>query len=371
MSLQSFLQNPFGINNTRSQSIGPEAKVNNGVVTSVPQTNNYSYQTSSPAFTGPAYQGPMTTKTNTGNNGQAPVQQINNNAPMEPTPEGTEINWDEIYAPAFDALNQAEQAQQSSYQQGMGEAQSGYEGRSADLQSEQAARMANFGQQRAGETKRTEGAVAEARRMASQLLQGLQSQYGGSTGTGAFRGEQIGAAATQNIAGNREALQTALTGIANSENALKDKVLGLQNEEDRNLQQSKLGLKAELDKALTSISQSRGQLSVDKGARRQEALSQYRQQVMDVEARNTQFKQTLYTQAQAQAQKLAGFKQSAQDKYSANLKMANLTNGQQISVGNKQFQVTPDSQGDIKYLEGNTVAVEGDSNGDGIPDYLE
>jgi len=338
----------------------------NNTTTSVPVPNAYSYQTSSPGVSQPVTQ-PSGSILGASTSGGTDQQQ---QAPMEPAPDGTEINWDEIYAPAFDALNQAEQGLQSSYQAGLGEATSGTASRKANLASEEQARMENFGQQRTGETKRTEGAISEARRMASQLLQGLQSQYGGSTGTGAFRGEQIGAAATQNIAGNRAALQTALTGIASSETALQQKVLQLQNEEDRGLEQAKLQLRANLDRELGAIASERGKLSVDKGLQRADALQNYRAALADVEARNTQFKQQLYVQAQQQAQKLSTLKQSAQEKYSANLKAANLTNGQQITVGNKVYQPMPTSSGDIQYLEGSVNQVEGDYDGDGVPDYL-
>lgn len=295
---------------------------------------------------------PSTEQSSGGGGSSGGGQPATGQPPMESAPSQPEINWDEIYQPAFDAINQAEAAQQSSYQQGLGEVQSNYDKNTADLANEQTTRLADYGQQRTGETKRTEGAISEARRMAAQLLQGLQSQYGGSTGTGAFRGEQLGAAASQNISGNREALQTALAGISQSENALKDKVIALQNEEDRNLQQGKLQLKAELDKALAGISATKGQLAVDKGARRADALSQYKQMLAEVEARNTQFKQQLYVQAQQQAQKLGELKMSAQDKYSANLKTANLQNGQQFNVGNTQYQVAPTASGDIQYLQG-------------------
>lgn len=327
--------------------------------TYVPPTNNYSYTSPNGAVLGASTQ-------------RVPSpQQPDQQAPMEPTPQQDNINWDEIYAPAFQALDQAERAYQSSYGADVASTEADTASRKAQLASEEKARLENYGQQRQGETKRTEGAVAEARRMASQLLQGLQSQYGGSTGTGAFRGEQIGSAATQNIAGNREALQTALAGISASENALKDKVLTLQNEEDRNLQTAKLQLKAQLDKALADISGQRGKLNVDKGAQRADALNQYRQLLAEVEARNTQFKQQLYTQAQQQAQKLSQLKMSAQDKYSANLKMANLTNGQQFQVGNTAYQVAPTSEGNIQYLQGTVNQDAQDSNGDGIPDYLD
>ena len=288
------------------------------------------------------------TSTNLGNN-------------LEPTPTQPQVNWDEIYKPAFDAMDQAAQSTQSSYSAGLNEATTGTEQRKAELAAEEANRMQNFGNQRSTETKRTEGAVAEARRMASQLLQGLQSQYGGSTGTGAFRGEQLGAAASSNIAGNREALQTAMTGIAQSETALKNKVMELQKKEDDQLEQTKLNLRASLDSELNKIAQTKGQLSVDKGRQRYEALNQYQQAVRDVEARNTAFRQGLYVTAQAHQQALNKMKADPQAVFQAYLKTVNLQPGQALNVGDKSYMPVPTASGAPNWLSG-----EGTTTGTGI-----
>ena len=108
-----------------------------------------------------------------------------------------------------------------------------------------------------------------------------------------------------------------------------------------------------IDKELANIAQTKGQLAVDKGAKRYDALQNYQSALQAVDARNTAFKQQLYTTAQDHAQKLAELKASVNNKYQVALQSGGLTNGQQITSGGTTYTVVPNSSGTgIQYLSG-------------------
>ena len=157
-------------------------------------------------------------------------------------------------------------------------------------------------------------------------MQGIQARYGGTTGTGRFTSEILGSQATRNIAQNQAALrlykaqmdselQNAMSKIGLAENELKTKVTSLINQEDQNLQQAKIQLRANLDKSLAEISQQRSMLETEKANKRYEILSDYQNRLDQVERYNLDHKRQLEAQYQQQQNEIEKLKIQAQQSY--------------------------------------------------------
>src|SRR5258708_2646138 len=128
----------------------------------------------------------------TNNPTPGPGTQLNNNPPAPPS-------VDPLFQPALDALNasiaptqQGEQAQEGQINQAAGEQTNQV---NTALQGQQQ----QLGQQQGVQDTSTQNAIAQARQAASEIQQGIQARYGGSTGTGAFASEISGRSAQNNI----------------------------------------------------------------------------------------------------------------------------------------------------------------------------
>ncbi len=175
--------------------------------------------------------------------------------------------------------------------------------------------MGEFGGQRQEATTESQGVIADARRQAAEIMQGIQARYGGTTGTGKFQSEVVGGAAVKGIASVQAALQGTMGKITAAENNLKTQTQNLLVKADTWLKDTKLKLKSDLDRSLAEISRERGNLEIDKGKMRLDALQQYQQVLADTDARNTQFKQQMYMDAQNAQQQIDLMKAQAQEDY--------------------------------------------------------
>ena len=291
-------------------------------------------------------------------------QYINANQQQAPQQPSFEDLYGDAFRQAFEAVNQMQGAIQSGYQAELSGAELGTQQRKAELQAEQASRLANFGQQRQEATAQTESVIEQAeqamrladfarqraeaqgqvgmanqkaeaqtesvieqaRRQAAELMQGIQARYGGTTGTGRFTSEILGSQATRNIAQNQAALrqykaqmdselQNTMSKIGLAENELKTKVTSLINQEDQNLQQAKIQLRANLDKSLADISQQRSMLETEKANKRYEILNDYQNRLDEVERYNLDHKRQLEAQYQQHQIEINMLKQQAQQSY--------------------------------------------------------
>jgi len=256
---------------------------------------------------------------------------------LEQVPEAPQIDWDALYAPAFEAYNQLEQTIRESLpvteQEIRGEAARTKTG----LQTELSSRLGELEQQKAeaqrqtqqviGESKTaTESAIAEARRQQAQIQQAIQARYGGTTGTGRFASEVLGAEAMrnigkyrtslqQNIAKNTAALQNTLGKVDLAINNLKTEVTSKIADIDSRTQELIARARQSLNERLAEINLKKGELESQKAAQRQDVLQRYRQEVNDIQARNTAFKQQLFRDAQAFANEMQMLKERAREKY--------------------------------------------------------
>lgn len=234
-----------------------------------------------------------------------------NNIPVQNIPSEPQIDYDAMIRPALEGLSAQEGAQQS-----------GYEANLAQIDQQRAARAGQLGQTRqealtGAEASRqrlsgqTESAVDEARRQFSEIQQGLQSRYGGTTGTGAFVESLAGREALKNIGQNRRALTEAIRDVDNQLESVKMSVGLAEDDLAYQADVQKQQAKAQLDNAMSAIRMAKGELLSKKVELAQNAMQFYRQQVADVDARNTGIKQQLYMQQRqhemALAEKRAGY----------------------------------------------------------------
>lgn len=246
-----------------------------------------------------------------------PAQSSTFNAPQpyESDPDGPDLDSvNSTFAPAINALNQFQsslQAQLSGQAPLMGEDQlrSEADATRSTLQSGLTEKKQAYAGQRTREEGRTQSVVAEARRQGSELIQGLQSKFGGSTGTGAFVGELAGRQVLQNVAQNRAALQDTLMQINDAEVSMEREVARQMEGLDMRLQASVQELRNNLMQQIQEVNIKRGELESNKARAKVDLLNQFRQQKAEVEARNAQFRQQLYMEFQSrkqQAQELKG-----------------------------------------------------------------
>jgi hypothetical protein len=164
-----------------------------------------------------------------------------------------------------------------------------------------------------------EDAASEARRQYSEIQQGLQARYGGTTGTGAFATEQAGSTTLRNIANIRQGVQQAVAGL--DEKLVQVKEIGRISLQDieSNASDQIAKAKSNLELSLSDIRRQKGELQSRKAELAANAIQIYQNSVNEVNARNAQFKQGLYVQQQAAEQQLQLAKQRA----------TSLTNGAQ------------------------------------------
>lgn len=256
---------------------------------------------------------------------------------MESAPEQPSIDWDAMYAPAFEAYDKLA----STLQGGLPTTIKGIETQGSTakrgLEAEKASRLGGFTQQRGSAQRATEGviseskertksAVNEARRQQAELSQGIQARFGGTTGTGAFASEILGSqtmrdiggqrqALQRNIATNTAALQDTLGKITQAENDLKTQVTTQITNIDSQTQQLVAEARQNLQEQLAEINIQKGQLETQKAGQRVQAIQDYQARVDAVNSRNAQFKQQLYRDAQAFNNELSTLKQRSQEKY--------------------------------------------------------
>lgn len=230
--------------------------------------------------------------------------------PGQPDFEGMYGN---AFSQAYGALDQAE----SGYNQQFAADQADI-GLQADTQKQGinttlATQQRNLDKQTEREQLNSESAVNEQRRQFSEMAQGLQARYGGSTGTGAFAETQLGNQVLRAIGENRQTLARTLTDIGDTRNQIygeaQRQLLEIDRRKDIALQQAK----AQLNQNLAEIRGKKGQLAIERTSQMTNAIQNYQALVSSINARNTAWKQQLFTDArdferQIQARQTAAYK---------------------------------------------------------------
>lgn len=234
---------------------------------------------------------------------QQPAAGINN-APQIPQPNAPSIDFDALIAPALAGLDAAIQPLTDSTNADISAI--GTQKQSAIDSTNQSigAQTKTIGQAQTQQKQNEQSASDTARRQYAEIQQGLQSRYGGTTGTGAFAGELAGTQTLRSIADIK-------TNAANAQTALSDKLQQVQEvgrtalahiESDASDQIQKA--KSNLELQLADIRNQKGQLMAHKAELAANAVQMYQQTVNQVNTANAQFKQQLYAQQQSAQQQL-------------------------------------------------------------------
>ena len=271
--------------------------------------------TSSQGFIGPTrpagYSAPV-------QGGVAPVQsggqqqqgQMSQQSVYEPTPQQPSIDFDALIAPALQGLEGLIAPTQQQSQANIAGLETSRANNVQRTTADIAGQQATLGQARTSQQQNAESASNEARRQYSEIQQGLQARYGGTTGTGAFATEIAGSQTLKNIGAVRQQLSSAMLEIdTKSQQVQEIGRIALQDIEDQTRDQISKE-KANLESTLADIRRQKGELQSRKAELASQAIQMYQNTVSEVNARNAQFKQQLFMQQQSAEQqlKLAGQK---------------------------------------------------------------
>jgi len=167
-----------------------------------------------------------------------------------------------------------------------------------DLESNKTEGEANLAQYKTQAEQDTESNINEQRRQYSEVRQGLQARYGGTTGTGAFASELAGTHSMKNIAQFRQGLQNEYSKVANLQNSLLRTYISEKTNIENQSEQLIAEAKTQLQKDLAELNIRKGQVNADKQARKQQSIENYQHLVTEIKARNTSYLRDLDAQKQ-------------------------------------------------------------------------
>lgn len=164
----------------------------------------------------------------------------------------------------------------------------------ASAQQQFGAQDTSLTQRATEENTKGESAADEARRQYSEIQQGLQARYGGTTGTGAFAAEQAGVQTLKNIGNIRTTVSQNLQKIEDTRTQIKEIArIQYQDIEDKtNMQVNEA--KRNLDAQLADIRRQKGELQSRKAELASQAFQIYQNTVNQINSQNATFKQNLY-----------------------------------------------------------------------------
>lgn len=259
------------------------------------------------------------------------------NPPMEENPDQPNIDFDSLIAPAIQGLEQAIAPLQQGFADTQGQLEASRGTQIDQTRQSIGAQVQTLDSAKLKQGRMAESAADEARRQYAEIQQGLQSRYGGTTGTGAFAGELAGRDTMRNIGNIREGLSTAIGEIDNK--LVQVRELGRIAEQDIADKTSAMIVQArnQLNENISNIRRMQGELQSRKAEMAMSAMQNYQQLVAQVQARNAAFKQQLYVQQQQAEQALAAKRASAQQ-VAESFSLYNLQQGKQVTpvrIGNK------------------------------------
>ena len=245
---------------------------------------------------------------------QAPQQsfeeQYFESQPAQPT-----VDFDSLIAPALQAYQEAEGAQQGQYDASVKDIETGAQNQKTGAESARKGSEQQFAQRAERTTSAAESAINESRRAASELQQGLASRYGSSISTGLGAQSILGAQSVRNIGTVRTQLASALNEIETARTGVQETYNNALKEIDLQTETTKQQARATLQQNLATIGQGKAELQSRKAELAYQAMEQYRQEVNAVNQRNTAFKQQLEVQRQGAEQKLQQIQSTAQNRY--------------------------------------------------------
>ncbi len=273
---------------------------------------------------GGGYVAPTTNTAQPTDNFQVPA-----GAPMQSNPQNPveQVDWNAMYAPAFGAIDQYQNTLQPQYETNIKEIDTNAAQKTAGAQEQQAEKLGAYGLQRTNETARTKSAVAESRRLAAEMMQGIQARFGGTTNAGGAYSEILGSQATRNIATNQSALQYVMAQIGQEETNVRNQTTQYINDLEQQTALDKEKARNTLQAALANVANMRGQLESEKASQKISLLKDYNNTLAQIDAANTSYKQQLYNNWQTQQYQLDQLKAKAVNQHATNITAFNPTLG--------------------------------------------
>lgn len=282
-----------------------------------------------------------------GNAGAGSTGQLSANGfPQLPNPDAPNIDFDALIAPALSALEAAIPGIQQGYDQNVSDINAAKQIQLDTNQANVAGQNQILENGRTEQQQSGENAAQEAARQFAEIQQGLQSRYGGTTGTGQFASEIAGQQTLRNIGQTRQQ-------VANAMQQINDKLLQVKTVGDiaaRDLEQKATAqidsAKQQLEASLQDIRSQKATLQMHKAELAANAIQIYQQTVNNVAQANAQFKQQLYAQQLAAQQSLESAQQKGQG-IASSFQSTDLTPGVKQGtpvVSNNQY-FTPQNEG--------------------------
>lgn len=246
-----------------------------------------------------------TTTYNSGGMQTPQPQSMDMSSVLQQQPQQPSIDFDSLINPALQELDSTMGMLQGQFGQTQSDIQARGATDTARTTQEFDTAQKGLDTRKTTETQQAETAADEARRQYSEIQQGIQSRYGGTTGTGAFAGEVAGAQTMKNIGNIRQTLAQSITAIDNKKEELRE-VGRIALEDIKNNTQEQINqAKQRLENSLADIRRQKGELQGRKAELASQAMQFYQQSVQQVNAANAKFMQDLYVRQVEAENKLA------------------------------------------------------------------
>lgn len=134
----------------------------------------------------------------------------------------------------------------------------------------------------------------QLRQQVAEMNQGIQSRYGGTTGTGRFASEILGRSFVQEMSANRQNLTNKISIIEQNRNDAISQANKQIFESQLQTQQDISQLTAQKNNAITELRNQQGLLGIQRSKMIVDAVNNYNSQIEGVRQRNSKFYQDLY-----------------------------------------------------------------------------
>lgn len=290
-------------------AFGPPKQTYQGPV--APGKNEAVFRSTGQTVSNPKVLGATTGGGGGGGGNPQPAQAFSSQgAPEIPQPGMPQIDFDALIAPALEGLDAAVGPLNQSYESNVQSINSARTNQLAANSSAITGQTNTLNQAKTTQESQAKNAADEARRQYAEIQQGLQSRYGGTTGTGAFAGELAGRQTLQNMGQTREQLSQAILQIDQKKQQVEEVGrIAAQEIEDKTRDQLNQA-KNQLDTALADIRRQKGELQARKAELAANAIQLYQNTVNQVNAQNAAFKQNIYLAQMQAAQQLEAARQT-------------------------------------------------------------
>ena len=198
-------------------------------------------------------------------------------------------DYNALIAQVQSDIDQEEADTQAAYQTQMTAQGANKTAQLSDLEATNQSRLGEYATQNTQAQQDKKSSYAEARRLASEQLQGIQSKFGGTTGTGAFYSEILGSSLYNYLGKVNQSADRTFTSISKATNDWKNQVVSESNKIEANYQDNMAQLQTSLNSDLTKLRNAKTQVKID-------TLNSYRDQMAQAESQRNQYMQQLALQ---------------------------------------------------------------------------